>query len=67
MVSLRAVAVNTILGLIALVVANLVGLGVQISPAALLVCAIFGVFGAVLVIVLAAYGVAFAAVVLPPL
>lgn len=66
MVSLRAVVTNTVLGLLCLVVANVLGLGVQISAATLLICAIFGVFGAVLVIVLAAYGVAFAAFLVPP-
>lgn len=66
MVSLRAIVTNTVLGLICLVVANLLGLGVQISAATLLICAIFGIFGAILVIVLAAYGVAFAAFLVPP-
>lgn len=67
MVRLRAVVTNTVFGLIVLVLANLFGLGVQISAATLLICAIFGVFGAVLVIVLAAYGAAFSALVVPPL
>ena len=65
MVSLRAVVVNTVLGLIVLVVANALGLGVQVTPATLLVCAVFGVFGAILVTILAAYGVAFAALLAP--
>ena len=66
MVSLRALVVNTVLGLIVLIVANALGLGVQISLATLLICAIFGVFGAILVTILAAYGVAFSAFILPP-
>lgn len=66
MVSLRAVVSNTVLGLLCLVVANLLGLGVQIFAATLLICAVFGVFGASLVVVLAVYGVAFAALLVPP-
>ena len=67
MVSLRAILWNTVLGLVALVLANLFGLGVQVSAATLLICALFGLFGAVAVIVLATYGVAFSALVFPPL
>lgn len=66
MVRLRSILANTILGLIVLVLANAVGLGVQISAATLLICAIFGIFGAIVVTILAAYGVAFAAFLVPP-
>lgn len=65
MVSLRALAVNAVVGLVILLVANAVGLGVQISLLTLLVCAIFGVPGAILVILLALFDVAFAATVVP--
>lgn len=66
MVRLRSILANTILGLIVLVLANAVGLGVQISAATLLVCAVFGIFGAIIVTILAAYGVAFSAFLVPP-
>ncbi|WP_373189168.1 pro-sigmaK processing inhibitor BofA family protein [Halolamina sp.] len=65
MVSLRALVINAIVGLVILFVANLLGLGVQISLLTLLICAIFGVPGAVLVILLAVFDVAFAATILP--
>jgi hypothetical protein len=65
--SLRGLAVNAIVGLLILFVANLLGLGVQISLVTLLICAIFGVPGAVLVILLALLDVAFVAAALPPL
>ena len=67
MVSLRALAVNAVVGLIILFIANVVGLGVQISLISLLVCAIFGVPGAILVILLAVLDIAFAAAVAPAL
>lgn len=65
MVSLRGLAVNAIVGLAILFIANVVGLGVQISLITLLVCAILGVPGAILVILLAVLDIAFAATVLP--
>jgi len=65
MVSIRALLVNALVGLVVLFVANAVGLGVQISLVTLLVCAVFGVPGAILVILLAALDVAFAAAVVP--
>lgn len=67
MVSVRALLVNAIVGLVILVVANVVGLGVQISLLTLLVCAIFGVPGAILVVLLALFDVAFAATLAPAL
>jgi inhibitor of the pro-sigma K processing machinery len=66
-VSLRALVVNAIVGLVILFIANVVGLGVQISLISLLVCAIFGVPGAILVILLAVLDIAFAAAVAPAL
>jgi len=65
MVSLRALLVNAIVGLLILFVANVIGFGVQISIITLLICAIFGVPGAILVILLAALDVAFAASIAP--
>lgn len=65
MVSLRALAVNAIVGLVILFVTNLVGLGVQISVITLVICAIFGVPGAVLVILLSLFDIAFTATLLP--
>lgn len=67
MVSLRALLLNAIVGLVILFVANVAGLGVQISALTLLVCAVLGVPGAILVILLALLDVAFAATVVPTL
>lgn len=65
MVSLRTLAANAVVGLVILFVANVVGLGVQISLLTLLICAVLGVPGAILVILLALLDVAFAASVAP--
>jgi hypothetical protein len=65
MVSLRALAVNAVVGLVILFIANVVGLGVQISLITLLECAILGVPGAILVILLAVLDIAFAAAMVP--
>lgn len=67
MVSIRALVVNAVVGLVILFLANLLGLGVQISVITLLICAILGVPGAILVIVLALLDVAFAAAIAPSL
>lgn len=67
MVSIRALAVNAIVGLVVLFIANAVGLGAQISLVTLLICAVFGIPGAILVILLAVLDVAFAATVIPAL
>ena len=67
MVSLRVLAVNAVVGLVVLLVANVVGLGVQISLVTLLICAILGIPGAILVILLAVVDVAFAATMAPAL
>ena len=66
MVSVRTLVANAIVGLLILLVTNVVGLGVQISVVTLLICAVLGVPGAVLVILLAVTNVAFAGVVVPP-
>ena len=65
--SLRALAINAVVGLVILFAANVLGLGVQISIITLLVCAILGVPGAILVILLAVFDIAFAAMVAPAL
>jgi len=63
--TVKPLVINAIVGVIILFVANLVGLGVQITPIAVLVCAIGGVPGAILVIVLASLDVAFVATLAP--
>jgi len=62
----RALAVNAIVGLVVLVVANLLGLGVNISLIAVLICAVAGFPGAILVVLLAYLDVAFTAIVALP-
>ncbi|CAG1002208.1 hypothetical protein METP3_03412 [Methanosarcinales archaeon] len=52
--------INAVLGLIILVAANVIfGLGISYSLPALLVCAFAGIPGAIIVIVLHLFGVAF--------
>jgi inhibitor of the pro-sigma K processing machinery len=65
MVSLAALAVNAIVGLLVPIVANAVGIGVQISLVRLLICAVLGIPGAIIVILLALLNVAFAATLVP--
>lgn len=65
--SLRGLVVNAIVGIVILFVANVLGLGVEISIITILVCAILGIPGAILVILLAVLDIAFAAAVLPAL
>lgn len=63
--TIKPLIVNAIVGVIILLVANFVGLGVQITPIAVIVCAVGGVPGAVLVILLAYLDIAFAGMVAP--
>lgn len=65
MVSVIGLLVNAVVGLVLLFVANLLGLGVQISALTLLICAILGVPGAILVILLAVFNIAFSAAIVP--
>lgn len=65
MVSLRALAINAVVGIVILIIANAAGLGVQISLIPLLACAVFGVPGAILVILLALLDIAFVAAMVP--
>lgn len=67
MLSLRALVVNAVVGLVILFIANAVGLGVQISVVTLLICAVFGVPGALVVLGLAWLDIAFAATLVPML
>lgn len=65
MVSLRALLVNAIVGFVILFVANAIGLGVEISLLTLLICAVLGVPGAFIVILLALLDITFAASIAP--
>lgn len=65
MVSFTALLANAVVGLVILFLANVIGLGVQISILSLLICAILGVPGALLVILLAVLNVAFVATMVP--
>lgn len=64
--NVKALAVNAIVGLVVLVAANVLGVGVEISLFAVLICALAGLPGAILVVLLAFLDVAFAAVVAVP-
>ena len=63
----KALVVNAIVGVLVLALANFLGLGVQISLVAVLVCAVAGIPGAVLVILLSLLDVAFVTAVVPAL
>ena len=65
--NVKALVVNAIVGVLVLALANFLGLGVQISLVAVLVCAVAGIPGAVLVILLSLVDIAFAAAVVPAL
>jgi hypothetical protein len=57
--------VNAIVGVLVLVIASFLGLGVEITPVAVLICAIGGIPGAILVILLAYLNIAFAGMIAP--
>lgn len=58
--SVKFLAVNTLFGLVILYLANVVGgLGIPYSLPVLLICAILGVPGAIAVIILNLFGLAF--------
>ena len=65
--NVKALVVNAIVGVLVLALANFLGLGVQISPVAVLVCAVAGIPGAVLVILLSLLDIAFVAAAVPAL
>ncbi len=64
--AVKGLAVNAIVGVVILFAANLAGLGVQITWLSVLITAIAGVPGAILVIILAYLDVAFAAGLVAP-
>lgn len=58
--TIKNMVINTVLGLVVLVVANMVlGLNIAYTWVVILVCAIAGIVGALLIIVLNYFGVAF--------
>ncbi len=58
--SVKFLAVNTLFGLVILYLANVMGgLGIPYSPPVLLICAILGAPGAIAVIILNLFGLAF--------
>ena len=57
--TIKPLIINAIVGVIVLIVANVAGLGVAISAVAVLVCAVGGLPGAVLVILLSILDIAF--------
>ena len=62
---LKPFVVNAVVGLVVLLIASYVGLGLEISMVTVLVCAVGGVPGALLVVALAYFDVAFVASVAP--
>ena len=63
--AVKPLIVNAIVGVIVLVIASFLGVGVEITPIAVLICAVGGVPGAILVILLAYTGIAFAGMAIP--
>ncbi|PSQ17922.1 hypothetical protein BRD02_01880 [Halobacteriales archaeon QS_8_69_73] len=63
--TIKPLIINAIVGVIVLVVANVAGLGVAISAIAVLICAVGGLPGAVLVILLSVLDIAFVGTVAP--
>ncbi len=63
--AVKPFVVNAIVGVIVLLLANVLGLGVEITAIAVLVVAIAGIPGAILVILLAYLDIAFAGTVAP--
>ena len=63
--TIKPLIINAIVGVIVLIVANVAGLGVAISAIAVLICAVGGLPGAVLVILLSVLDIAFAGTVAP--
>ena len=63
--TIKPLIINAIVGVIVLIVANVAGLGVAISAVAVLICAVGGLPGAVLVILLSILDVAFVGTIAP--
>jgi hypothetical protein len=57
--------VNAVVGVIVLLIASFLGVGVEITPMAILVCAVGGIPGAILVLLLSYLGIAFAGMAVP--
>ncbi|MFP4625082.1 MAG: pro-sigmaK processing inhibitor BofA family protein [Natronomonas sp.] len=65
--AIKPLAVNAIIGVIVLLIASWLGVGVEITLIAVLICAVAGIPGALLVILLAYLDIAFAGFVAMPL
>ncbi len=65
--TVRPLVVNAIVGLLVLLLANAVGFGVAVTPVVVLIAAVAGLPGAILVIVLAQLDLLFEPLVLLPL
>ena len=63
--AVKPFVVNAIVGVIVLLLANVLGLGVEITAIAVLIVAVAGIPGAILVILLAYLDIAFAGMVAP--
>ena len=63
--TIKPLIINAIVGVIVLIVANVAGLGVAISAVAVLICAVGGLPGAVLVILLSVLDIAFVGTIAP--
>lgn len=63
--AVKPFVVNAVVGVIILAIASFVGVGVEISLVTVLICAVGGVPGAILVILLAYFDVAFVATLAP--
>jgi len=63
--TIKPFIVNAVVGLVVLLIASFFGLGVEMTPLAVVICAVGGVPGALLVVVLAYLDIAFAGAVAP--
>jgi len=63
--AVKPLVVNAVVGVIILAIASFLGVGVEISVVTVLICAVGGVPGAILVVLLANFGVAFAGMAAP--
>ena len=64
--TVKPLVVNAVVGLVVLVLANAVGFGVAVTPIVVLIVALAGLPGAILVILLAQLGLLFQPLVLLP-
>jgi uncharacterized membrane protein len=63
--TIKPLIINAVVGLVILVVANVAGLGVAITPIAVVVCVVGSLPGGILVLLLAYFDVAFAGMIAP--